>query len=142
MLLNMLQIQKRNNRLFWKMKSLRELSQGPLRFNDYIAIQPSKKNIMEIGLDPTRELILPSVGTPILATANGTVIKSRYSRGNGNYVTIKHNNIYTTQYLHMKKKSKNWTICQAGGYNRLGWYDGGILRVPMFVTGFGKMDGK
>ncbi len=45
-----------------------------------------------------------AVGTPIMATANGTVIKSSYSRGNGNYVTIKHNNIYKTQYLHMKKR--------------------------------------
>ena len=39
-----------------------------------------------------------------MATANGTVTKSSSSRGNGNYVTIKHNNIYKTQYLHMKKR--------------------------------------
>ncbi len=45
-----------------------------------------------------------SIGTPIMSTANGTVIKSSYSRGNGNYVTIKHNNKYTTQYLHMKRR--------------------------------------
>tara|TARA_B100001057_G_scaffold501292_1_gene623344 strand:- start:19833 stop:21134 length:1302 start_codon:yes stop_codon:yes gene_type:complete len=45
------------------------------------------------------------VGTPIMATANGKVVKSSYSRGNGNYVTIKHNNIYKTQYLHMKKRN-------------------------------------
>ena len=44
-----------------------------------------------------------SVGTPIMATASGKVIKSSYSRGNGNYVTLKHNNTYSTQYLHMKK---------------------------------------
>ena len=45
-----------------------------------------------------------AIGTPIMATANGTVTKSSYSKGNGNYVTIKHNNIYKTQYLHMKKR--------------------------------------
>ena len=45
-----------------------------------------------------------AIGTPIMATANGTVTKSSSSRGNGNYVTIKHNNIYKTQYLHMKKR--------------------------------------
>ena len=45
-----------------------------------------------------------SVGTPILATANGVVVKSSYTRGNGNYVTIKHNNTYRTQYLHMKRR--------------------------------------
>jgi len=45
-----------------------------------------------------------SVGTPIMATASGKVIKASYTRGNGNYVTIKHNNTYSTQYLHMKKR--------------------------------------
>ena len=45
-----------------------------------------------------------AVGTPIMTTANGTVVKSSYSRGNGNYVTIKHNNKYSTQYLHMRKR--------------------------------------
>ncbi|MDB3981606.1 M23 family metallopeptidase, partial [bacterium] len=44
------------------------------------------------------------VGTPIMATANGTVTKSSYNKGNGNYVKIKHNNTYATQYLHMKRK--------------------------------------
>lgn len=43
-------------------------------------------------------------GTPILATANGTVIKSAYARGNGNYVKIKHNGTYSTQYLHMSRR--------------------------------------
>lgn len=44
-------------------------------------------------------------GTPIWATANGVVIKSGYTRGNGNYVKIKHTNKYTTQYLHMSKRA-------------------------------------
>ncbi len=43
-------------------------------------------------------------GTPIIATANGTVTKSAYARGNGNYVKIKHNSTYSTQYLHMSKR--------------------------------------
>ena len=40
-------------------------------------------------------------GTPILATADGTVIAATYSGGNGNYVKIYHDDVYTTQYLHM-----------------------------------------
>ena len=44
------------------------------------------------------------VGTHIRATASGTVIKSSYTRSNGNYVKIKHNGTYSTQYLHMKKR--------------------------------------
>ena len=42
--------------------------------------------------------------TPIRATASGTVVKSSYTRGNGNYVKIKHNGTYSTQYLHMDKR--------------------------------------
>lgn len=43
--------------------------------------------------------------TPIVSTANGTVIASSYTSGNGNYVKIRHNNTYTTQYLHMTKRA-------------------------------------
>ncbi len=46
-----------------------------------------------------------NIGTPILSTASGTVIASRYAGGNGNYVKIKHNSTYSTQYLHMKKRA-------------------------------------
>jgi murein DD-endopeptidase MepM/ murein hydrolase activator NlpD len=45
-----------------------------------------------------------NVGTPIMATASGTVVESARRGGNGNYVKIKHNNIYSTQYLHMRKR--------------------------------------
>jgi murein DD-endopeptidase len=45
------------------------------------------------------------IGTPIEATANGTVIESRYAGGNGNYVKIRHNSTYSTQYLHMSKRA-------------------------------------
>ena len=45
-----------------------------------------------------------AVGTPIRATASGTVTKSSYTRSNGNYVKIKHNGTYSTQYLHMDKR--------------------------------------
>ena len=44
------------------------------------------------------------VGTPIIATANGTVSESARRGGNGNYVKIKHNSTYSTQYLHMKRR--------------------------------------
>ncbi|WP_435136400.1 peptidoglycan DD-metalloendopeptidase family protein [Formosa sp. A9] len=45
-----------------------------------------------------------NIGTPIVATANGKVTKSSYTRGNGNYVKIRHNKVYETQYLHMQKR--------------------------------------
>jgi murein DD-endopeptidase MepM/ murein hydrolase activator NlpD len=45
------------------------------------------------------------IGTEIMATANGTVTESRYKGGNGNYVKIRHNATYSTQYLHMSKRA-------------------------------------
>lgn len=42
-------------------------------------------------------------GTPIYSVGNGIVIESGYHRGNGNYVKVKHNSTYTTQYLHMSR---------------------------------------
>lgn len=43
------------------------------------------------------------VGTPIRTVGDGIVIEAKYSKYNGNYVKIKHNANYTTQYLHMNK---------------------------------------
>jgi len=42
-------------------------------------------------------------GTPIRSTADGVVEKAGYTGGNGNYVKIRHNRTYETQYLHMRK---------------------------------------
>lgn len=42
-------------------------------------------------------------GTPILAVANGTVNRAGYTGGNGNFVKIRHDDTYETQYLHMQK---------------------------------------
>ena len=42
-------------------------------------------------------------GTPIMTTAAGVVEKTGYTAGNGNFVKVKHNNTYSTQYLHMSK---------------------------------------
>ena len=44
-----------------------------------------------------------NIGSPILATADGTVTKAERKGGNGIYVKIRHNSTYETQYLHMKK---------------------------------------
>lgn len=42
-------------------------------------------------------------GTPIVTTASGVVERTGYTAGNGNYVKVKHNSTYSTQYLHMSK---------------------------------------
>ncbi|QCK13755.1 peptidoglycan DD-metalloendopeptidase family protein [Mangrovivirga cuniculi] len=42
-------------------------------------------------------------GSPIRSTGDGIIIAATYSKYNGNYVKVKHNGTYTTQYLHMSK---------------------------------------
>ncbi len=43
------------------------------------------------------------IGTPIRTVGDGVVLEARYGKYNGNFVKIKHNSNYTTQYLHMSK---------------------------------------
>jgi murein DD-endopeptidase MepM/ murein hydrolase activator NlpD len=45
-------------------------------------------------------------GTPIMSVGDGTIRKATYHKKYGNYVTIMHNGIYSTQYLHMSKIGK------------------------------------
>ncbi len=45
-------------------------------------------------------------GTPIYAVGNGIVIEASYTKGNGNYVKIRHDKTHMTQYLHMQKFAK------------------------------------
>lgn len=42
-------------------------------------------------------------GTEIRTVGDGTIVEARFTSANGNYVKIKHNDTYTTQYLHMSK---------------------------------------
>ncbi len=42
-------------------------------------------------------------GTPIVTVADGVVEEAGYRGGNGNFVKVRHDNVYTTQYLHMSK---------------------------------------
>ena len=42
-------------------------------------------------------------GTPIYAVGDGVIEDATYTRGNGNYVKIRHNSTYTTMYLHMSR---------------------------------------
>ena len=74
-----------------------------------------------------------AVGTPIMTTADGRVVKSSYSKGNGNYVTVKHNNTYSTQYLHMRRRK----VTLLDG---LEWQ--ASHQDHMFATDFGRMEYK
>ncbi|HBR53891.1 MAG TPA: peptidase M23 [Flavobacteriaceae bacterium] len=87
----------------------RAFLKSPIKFNYRISSKYNlKRRIKYYGykLRPHKgtDFAAP-LGTPILATADGTVTKSERRGGNGNYVKIKHNTTYETQYLHMKKRN-------------------------------------
>jgi murein DD-endopeptidase MepM/ murein hydrolase activator NlpD len=42
-------------------------------------------------------------GTPIMTTASGIVEQTGFTAGNGNFVKVKHDRTYSTQYLHMSR---------------------------------------
>lgn len=42
-------------------------------------------------------------GTPIRSVGDGIVEEAKYKSNNGNYVKIRHNGTFTTQYLHMSR---------------------------------------
>lgn len=48
-----------------------------------------------------------ATGTAIMAVADGVVTHRSYTKGNGNYIKIKHDKTYQTQYLHMSRFVRN-----------------------------------
>ena len=47
------------------------------------------------------------MGTPIMASGEGKIVRARWCGGGGNCVKIKHNSTYSTVYAHMSKFGKN-----------------------------------
>jgi murein DD-endopeptidase MepM/ murein hydrolase activator NlpD len=100
-------------------KSLRKaFLKAPLQFSRISSRYNLKRKIAYYGnrIKPHKgtDFAAP-IGTPILATANGTVIESRRKGGNGNYVKIRHNGTYSTQYLHMSRR-----LVKVGDYVKQG----------------------
>ena len=91
-----------------KAKTLRrKFLKAPLKFGRISSRYNLNRRIKFYGYRPKAHKgtdFAAPIGTPIMSTASGTVIASKYARGNGNYVKIKHNATYSTQYLHMKKR--------------------------------------
>lgn len=96
----------------------RAFLKGPLKFNRISSRYNLKRRIKYYGykIRPHKGTDYAGpIGTPILATADGTVIKSERRGGNGNYVKIRHNSTYETQYLHMQKR-----LAKVGDFVRQG----------------------
>lgn len=47
-----------------------------------------------------------AAGTPVWSVGNGVVIEKGYNHAAGNYVTVKHNQTYTTRYNHFSRFAK------------------------------------
>ncbi len=94
----------------------RTFLKSPVRFSNISSRYNLKRRIAYYGnkVRPHKgtDFAAPT-GTPIMATADGRVEKSSYTRANGYYVKIKHNKKYSTQYLHMQKNGrvKKRSIC-------------------------------
>lgn len=85
----------------------RAFLKGPLKFNRVSSRYNLNRRIAYYGykVRPHKGTDFAGpIGTSILATADGTVTKSERLGGNGNYVKIRHNGTYDTQYLHMQKR--------------------------------------
>lgn len=96
----------------------RAFLKGPLKFNRISSRYNLRRRIKYYGykIRPHKGTDYAGpVGTPILATADGHVTKSERRGGNGNYVKIRHNSTYDTQYLHMQKR-----LVKAGDFVRQG----------------------
>ena len=121
----------------------RTFLKSPVRFSNISSRYNLKRRIAYYGnkVRPHKgtDFAAPT-GTPIMATADGRVEKSSYTRANGYYVKIKHNDTYSTQYLHMQKNGrvkKGQYVKQGDVIGRIGMTE--TLRDHMFVIGFGKI---
>jgi murein DD-endopeptidase MepM/ murein hydrolase activator NlpD len=45
-------------------------------------------------------------GTPVLSVGDGEVVRAATQKNNGNYIAIRHNSVYQTQYLHLSRFAK------------------------------------
>ncbi len=86
----------------------RAFLKAPLKFSRISSRYNLKRRIKLYGnrVRPHKgtDFAAPS-GTPIMSTANGTVVESSRRGGNGNFVKVRHNGTYSTQYLHMSKRA-------------------------------------
>ena len=69
---------------------------NPRRFHPIL-----KRRTAHLGTD-----FAAAKGSPIKAAADGVIITRGFTKGNGNWVKIKHNGTFTTGYLHMSKFGK------------------------------------
>lgn len=87
----------------------REFLKAPLKFNR-ISSRFSKSRyhpVLKIYRPHSGIDYAAPAGTPVYSVGDGKVIKKGYQkRGAGNFIKIKHNSVYTTQYAHLQRFAK------------------------------------
>lgn len=87
----------------------REFLKAPLKFNR-ISSRFSKNRfhpVLKIYRPHSGVDYAAAAGTPVFSVGDGFVIKKGYQKkGAGNYLKIKHNSVYTTQYAHLQRFAK------------------------------------
>ncbi|MEM9547685.1 MAG: peptidoglycan DD-metalloendopeptidase family protein [Bacteroidota bacterium] len=71
------------------------------RFNRRRLHPIKRRRIPHLGTD-----YAAPYGTPIMAVADGVITKTSYTKNNGRYVKMRHDETYETQYLHMQRFAK------------------------------------
>lgn len=81
-------------------------------------------------------------GTPVMSVGDGVVTRARFNRSNGNCISIRHNRVYATQYLHLSRFAKGiapgQTVRQGdciGYVGSTGWATGPHLDFRFYVNG-------
>jgi len=81
-------------------------------------------------------------GTPVYSVGDGEVVAKGYSKSAGNYVKIKHNSVYTTQYNHFSRFAKGLQKGQRvkqkqliGYVGKTGYATGSHLDYRVFMNG-------
>jgi len=87
----------------------REFLKAPLKFN-HISSRFSKSRyhpVLKIYRPHSGIDYAAPAGTPVFSVGDGKVSKKGYQkRGAGNFIKIKHNSVYTTQYAHLQRFAK------------------------------------
>ncbi len=81
-----------------------------------------------------------TIGTPVLSTGDGVVKRASWNGGYGNFISIRHNDVWTTQYAHLSRYAvragERVEQGQVIGYvGSTGWSTGPHLHYEMVKNG-------
>jgi murein DD-endopeptidase MepM/ murein hydrolase activator NlpD len=80
---------------------------APINFSHVSSnFNPKRFHPVQKRIKPHRGVdYVAAVGTPVLASGNGKVVRSSYDKYNGHHVFLQHGERYQTKYLHFTKRA-------------------------------------